>query len=133
MRQKATRIAQKTSQDAAAQIRAYLEAQPPKARQSLRQVRSAIHAAAPGAVDAFSYRMPGTRLNGKVLVWYAGFTNHFSLFPIGAAIRRTLGDEVRGYKTSTGTIQFPLAEPVPVALIKKIVKARIAEVGRRGK
>lgn len=118
------------NQDVSAEIRAYMTAQPPQARKALRLVRSAIHAAAPGAVDAFSYRMPGTRLNGKVLVWYAGFARHFSLFPIGAAIRRKLAADVKGYKTSTGTIQFPLSEPVPVALIKKIVKARAAEVAR---
>jgi uncharacterized protein YdhG (YjbR/CyaY superfamily) len=116
------------NEDAGAQIRAYLQAQPPKTRKALRQVRSAIHAAAPGAVDAFSYRMPGTRLDGKALVWYAGFTKHFSLFPIGAAIRRQLAADVKGYKTSTGTIQFQLSDPVPVTLIKKIVKARAAEV-----
>lgn len=116
------------NQDVGAEIRAYMKAQPPQARKALRLVRSAIHAAAPGAVDAFSYRMPGTRLNGKVLVWYAGFAKHFSLFPIGAAIRRKLAADVKGYKTSTGTIQFPLSEPVPVALIKNIVKARAAEV-----
>lgn len=120
--------ADQANQDAAAQIRAYLAAQPPKARKALGLVRSAIHAAAPGAVDAFSYRMPGTRLSGKVLVWYAGFTKHFSLFPIGAAIRRKLAADVKGYKTSTGTIQFPLSDPVPVTLIKKLVKARAAEV-----
>ena len=118
------------NQDVGAEIRAYMKAQPPQARKALRLVRSAIHAAAPGAVDAFSYRMPGTRLNGKVLVWYAGFARHFSLFPIGAAIRRKLAADVKGYKTSTGTIQFPLSEPVPVALIKNIVKARAAEVAR---
>ena len=123
-----SRHAVKANQDAAAQIRAYLQAQPPKTRKALRQVRSAIHAAVPGAVDAFSYRMPGTRLNGKVLVWYAGFTRHFSLFPIGAAIRRKLAADVQGYKTSTGTIQFQLSDPVPVTLIKTIVKARAAEV-----
>jgi uncharacterized protein YdhG (YjbR/CyaY superfamily) len=128
-----TRTAAKANQDARTQIRAYLDAQPPNARKALRQVRSAIHAAAPGAVDVFSYRMPGTRLNGKVLVWYAGFANHFSLFPIGAAIRRKLAAEVKGYRTSTGTIQFPLSEPAPVALIKKIVKARAAEAARTAK
>ena len=118
------------NQDVGSEIREYMKLQPPQARKALRLVRSTIHAAAPGAVDAFSYRMPGTRLNGKVLVWYAGFATHFSLFPIGAAIRRKLAADVKGYKTSTGTIQFPLSEPVPVTLIKKIVKARAAEVAR---
>lgn len=114
-------------------VRAYLSALPPRSGQALKAIRAAILAAAPDAVEAFSYRMPATRLDGKVLVWYAAFTNHVSLFPIGAAIRRTLAPAIKGYKTSTGTIQFPLAKPVPVTLVKKIVKARIAELrARRG-
>jgi uncharacterized protein YdhG (YjbR/CyaY superfamily) len=119
--------------EAAAHVRAYIAALPPRSRQALKQVRAAVRAAAPEAVEAFSYRMPAFRLDGKVLVWYAAFTNHFSLFPIGAAIRSRLGKQAQGYKSSTGTIQFPLADGVPVNLIRKIVKARIAEVRRKDK
>jgi len=115
------------------QVASYIAALPPDARKALKQVRSAIRAAAPKAEEAFSYRIPGFRMAGKPLVWYAAFKNHYSMYPIGAAITRSLAKEVEGYETSTGTIRFPLAERVPVSLVKKLTKARIAEVRQRGK
>jgi uncharacterized protein YdhG (YjbR/CyaY superfamily) len=119
------------SKKAEALIRAYLTAMPPRTRVTLRKMRDTIHAAAPEGVEAFSYRMPCVRLDGKVLVWYAGFTNHTSLFPIGDAIKRKFAAELRGYETSKGTVRFPLDKALPVALLKRLVKARIAEL--RGK
>ena len=116
-----------------AQVASYMAALPPNARKALKQVRNAIRAAAPRAEEAFSYRMPGFRLDDRVLVWYAAFTSHYSMFPIGAATTRSLAKDVEGYETSKGTIRFPLDEKVPVALVKKIVKARIAEVRQRGR
>ncbi|HEY5547695.1 MAG TPA: DUF1801 domain-containing protein [Gemmatimonadaceae bacterium] len=112
----------------AAQIRAYLAAQPSGTRVILRKMHDTIHAVAPDAVDGFSYRMPVARLDGKVLVWYAGFKNHTSLFPIGDAIRREFAADLEGYETSKGTVRFPLADPLPVGLIKRLVKARIGEL-----
>jgi uncharacterized protein YdhG (YjbR/CyaY superfamily) len=116
-----------------AQVASYIAALPPDARKAMKQVRAAIRAAAPRAEEAFSYRIPGFRIDGKPLVWYAAFKNHYSVYPIGAAIRRSLAKDVEGYETSKGTIRFPLEEPVPLSLIKKLVKARIAEARQRGK
>ena len=117
---------------AGAQVRRYISSQPAKHRKALSTVRAAVRATAPKAVEHFSYGIPGFRLDGRPLVWYAAFKQHVSLYPVTAAIRRPLAEDMKGYKTSTGTIRFPLDEPMPVALIKKIVKARAREASAQG-
>ena len=114
----------------AGQIKAYLVAQPPATRFVLAQIREAIRDVVPDAVDSFSYRIPGVKLDGKALVWYAGFKNHTSLYPIGEAIRQRFAADLEGYETSKGTVRFPLDRALPTALVKKLVKARVDEFHR---
>jgi uncharacterized protein YdhG (YjbR/CyaY superfamily) len=104
----------------------YLARVPGPARGTLISLRAAIRSALPRDVtETISYRMPAFKRDG-VLVWYAAFADHCSLFPGGSVLQRFKSD-VDGYKTSKGTIQFALDKPLPIALIKRIVNARVAE------
>ena len=113
---------------AALQVRAYLAALPPATRKRMKQMQAAIKAAAPAATLAWSYSIPAMRLNDKILIWFAGWKEHTSAYPLTGATRRVLGSALKGYKTSKGTVQFPLEAPLPITLLKRMVKARVAEL-----
>ena len=125
---KVRKVSSRKTDAPAAQVRRYMAALPPDARRRLKAVRALILATAPGAVEHFSYGIPGFKFDGQPLVWYAAFKAHTSLFPMTAAIRRAFAKELEGYEMSTGTIRFPLDQPLPSALVKRLVKARLAGV-----
>jgi uncharacterized protein YdhG (YjbR/CyaY superfamily) len=109
----------------------YLDRVPEPARSTLSKVRAAIRAAAPPeTTEAIGYQMPMFRYKGG-LVAYAAFSNHCSLFPMSLAVMAAFQDQLKSFHTFKGTIHFPLDKPLPAALVKKIVKARVAEKDRK--
>lgn len=108
----------------------YLAGVPVPARGNLKKMRAAIRAAVPpGATEIISYGIPAFR-NRVVLVWFAAFSDHYSLFPTAAVIEE-FKTELKDYSTSKGTVHFPTGKPVPVVLVKKLVKARVAQAEKR--
>jgi uncharacterized protein YdhG (YjbR/CyaY superfamily) len=110
-----------------AHVRAYFVALPAPARKRMQQIRAIIRAVAPDATEHFSYGIPAFRLEGQPLIWYAAFRSHTSLFPCGPALARAYRIDLSRYETAKGTVRFPLDAPLPVALVKRLVKARAAE------
>jgi uncharacterized protein YdhG (YjbR/CyaY superfamily) len=111
----------------------YLAAQPDAVRPKLEQVRAAIRKAVPDAVEGIRYRMPGYKLYGKPLLYFAGFKAHYSLFAASGSFFATLADELKGYELRKGTVHFPLTKPVPVKLITRIAKLRAAGIAATSK
>lgn len=107
-------------------IDTYISLQNEEARVALEKLRYVIQSAAPDAEEAISYGMPAFRYHG-VLVYFAAFKKHYSLFPGNASLIEELKEELKGYTTSKGTIQFTFDKPLPVALVKKIVKMRVQQ------
>ena len=105
----------------------YLADVPEPARSTLKHIRAVIKSVAPkDATEVISYGMPMFKYNG-MLVAYAAFAKHCSLFPTGSGVIEKFAKELNGYRTSRGTIQFPSDKPLPDALVKKIVKQRVKE------
>jgi uncharacterized protein YdhG (YjbR/CyaY superfamily) len=109
----------------------YLAAQPPQARKVLRQVRAAIRKAVPGADEVISYQMPAYKKDGAIVLYFAGWKAHYSLYPMTGPVVASFGDALAGYERSKGTIRFPLDEPVPVRLITRLAKFRAAQAAER--
>ena len=108
----------------------YIAAFPAETQRALREMRSIISAAAPGATERISYSMPTFDLNGKHLVHFAGHTNHVGLYPIPTAVEAVKA-ELAPFKQGKGSVQFPLREPLPADLIRRIVEFRVRESNAR--
>jgi uncharacterized protein YdhG (YjbR/CyaY superfamily) len=124
-------LAPKDAARARAEVQKYIAKLPIDSRKYAKQLREIIRGVAPDAVDVISYGIAAFRLDGRILIWYAGWTKHCSLYPLTVADRRAA--EKAGYKTAKGTVQFPLDEPLPTDLIRRLVKSRVAEVRKKSK
>jgi len=109
----------------------YLEGVPEPARSTLNKVRAAIRSAVPAeATEAISYRIPTFKYKGSLMA-FAAFSNHCSLFPMSGRVIAAFKNELKDFHTSKGTLRFPVDKPLSAALVKKLVKARIAENERK--
>jgi uncharacterized protein YdhG (YjbR/CyaY superfamily) len=129
MKKSTSRVVRSTTKLAAPPktVDAYLAAVPEPARSTLNKVRAAIRSTLPAeATEGISYGIPTFKYNGSI-VWYAAFSKHCSLFPGSMAVIKAFKNELNDFPTSKGTIHFPLDKPLPAALVKKIVEARLAE------
>ncbi len=120
----------KNTRQTAAQMRRYFASLPPDSRRHVKKLREIIRGVAPGAVPVMSYGIPAYKLDGRMLIYYAGWREHVSVYPMTDRIRRANAGALKGYTTSKGTVQFPLGRPLPVRLVQLLVKARVAEVRR---
>jgi uncharacterized protein YdhG (YjbR/CyaY superfamily) len=106
----------------------YMASQPEAIQPVLERVRRAIRKAVPGAEELISYQIPTYKLHGKPVIYFAGWKQHYSLYPATAELLAAFQTELAPYKISKGTIRFPLAEPVPVELLEGIARQRAKEV-----
>ena len=126
-----TRASAATSRTGAQEVDDYLAAIPEPARTTLNKIRGMIRSAVPPeASEAISYRMPTFRYKGPLL-GFAAFPNHCGLYPMSPAVIEAFKEDLKNFSTSKGTIRFPVDKPLPAALVKKLVKARIAENERK--
>jgi uncharacterized protein YdhG (YjbR/CyaY superfamily) len=111
----------------------YIAAQPEAVRLKVEQVRAAIRKAVPDALEGIGYRMPGYKLHGKPMLYFAGFKEHYLLFAASGTFFAALEHELREYELRKGTVHFPLTKPVPVKLISRIARLRAAGIAATAK
>ncbi|MHA4741862.1 iron chaperone [Dyadobacter sp. MSC1_007] len=104
----------------------YIAAFPKEVQAILQEIRATIKEAAPDAAETISYDMPTFNLNGKYLIYFAGWKKHVALYPIDEKILTAFSEELAGYKGTKGSVHFPLNKPMPLNLIRKIVALRVA-------
>ncbi len=111
----------------------YLATLEPDRRAAMEQIRAAVKAAAPGAVEVITYNMPGFKTHGQFLVSYDAYKSHYSLFPASDEVVKGLGADIEPHLAGSGTIRFKASAPIPVDLVRRIVEIRVAENDDRAK
>ena len=105
----------------------YLTLAKPEQRVVLEKLRTTIHAAAPGVVEYIGYGLAGFKFNKRPLVYFGAWENHCALYAASPAVQKKFQEELKGFEVSKGTIRFTPEKPLPMTLVKALVKARIAE------
>jgi uncharacterized protein YdhG (YjbR/CyaY superfamily) len=106
----------------------YIASRPEAVQGILKRVRATIRKALPAADEVISYQIPAYKLSGRAVLYFAGWKEHYSLYPVTAELVSAFKDDLAPYKLSKGTIRFPLSEPIPVRLIGRVAKFRAEEV-----
>ena len=105
----------------------YISTFPPKVKALLETMRKAIKQVAPDADEIISYNMPAFKFYGRILVYFAAHSKHIGFYPGNRVVNEVFKDDLTSYETSKGTVKFPFEKPIPVSLVKKIVKYRVKE------
>lgn len=111
----------------------YIAAQPEPVAARLRDLRKVIRKALPKAEETISYKMPAYRVNGRIALYFAGWKEHYALYPAGGLVADAFREALAPYEISKGTIRFQLSKPVPVRLIADIARFRVKELEEREK
>ena len=114
-------------------VESYISAQPKERRAALERVRRIIRRAIPGAEEGISYQIPTYKLQGRAVIYFAGWKEHYSLYPVTADVVEALGDRLGDVEIKNSTIGFPFDGPVPATLIARIAKFRAREESKRQK
>jgi uncharacterized protein YdhG (YjbR/CyaY superfamily) len=114
-------------------VNAYIASQPADVQRALKRVRSAIRKAVPKAEEVISYAMPAYKLHGRIVIFFAGWKEHYSIYPASSHAVAEFKGALAPYEVSKGTIRFPLSKPVPVKLIERIAKYRAKQIAAREK
>ena len=114
-----------TSTPPARDVEAFIKASPKQTQVKLKQLRALVKATVPGAAEKISYKMPVYKYQGEWLVGFAGFKNHIGFYGMSGTFFASFKKELGKFETSKGTIRFPLSKPLPIGLIRRLLKARM--------
>ena len=120
-------------QSTVSSIDEYIAGFPPETQKVLKGLRALIRSAAPGVTEKISYGIPMFDLNGHYLVYFGGWKKHIGFYPVTGSVAKAFKEELKPYKSGKGSVQFPLAQPMPKDLIRRIVKFRVKEVTGKNK
>jgi uncharacterized protein YdhG (YjbR/CyaY superfamily) len=112
-------------------VSAYIAKAPPRSQKALKALRAAIKGVAPGITERISYRIPTFDFEGRYLIYIAGFRDHVSVYPVTSGMIARYGKTIAPFRSGKGTLRFSLDQPVPIELVVKLARVRLAERRRK--